>query len=65
MLPSNLSKKANVISDLCDTYAIQAIAGQKNLTSDWDALLENCRQQDLQKILDTYRKAAQDGGLLN
>lgn len=65
VLPSNLSKKANVISDLCDTYAIQAIAGQKNLTSDWDALLESCRQQDLQKILDTYQKAAQDRGLLD
>ena len=63
VLPSNLTKKANVISDLCNTYAIQAIAGQKNLTSDWDALVQSCEEQDLQKIYNTYLQAAKDMGI--
>jgi hypothetical protein len=63
VLPGNLTKKANVISDLCNTYAIQAIAGQKNLTSDWDALVQSCEQQDLQKIYNTYLQAAKDMGI--
>ena len=63
VLPSNLTKKANVIADLCNTYAIQAIAGQKNLTSDWNALVQSCEQQDLQKIYDTFLKAAKDMGI--
>lgn len=65
VLPSNLTKKVNVIADLCNTYAIQAIAGQKNLSSDWDALVQSCQQQDLQKIYDTYLQAAKDMGIVD
>lgn len=64
ILPSNLSKKSTIVADLCNVYAIQVIAGQKNLTTDYDALVEACEQQDLQKIYDSLKQTAIDSGIL-
>lgn len=65
VLTVSLDKKSNVISDLCNTYAVQAIAGQKNLTSDWDALVASCEQQGLQDIYAMYLQAAKDAGIIS
>lgn len=63
-LPASLSKKSKIIDDLGNTYAIQAIAGQKNLTTDWDAYIEACEQQDLQAIVDAVIQTAREAGIM-
>jgi hypothetical protein len=64
VLPPAMQRDNQVVSDLIDTYAIQAIAGQKNLTTDWDALLKACDDAGLQDILAVYKEAAVLNGLV-
>lgn len=64
VLPEALDKKTVAIHDLCNIYSIQAIAGQKNLTSDWDALVKECEKEGLGKIYDAYHEAAVTYGLI-
>lgn len=63
-LPQALNKKTVAIADLCSTYAVQVIAGQKNLTTDWDALVKSCEDEGLEQIYQTYAEAVESYGLL-
>ncbi len=56
-MPAAISRKFQTISDLCDTFAIQAIVGRKNLTTDWEALKAECNKEGLDKILAAYEEA--------
>ena len=64
VLPQALNKKTVAIADLCSTYAVQVIAGQKNLTTDWDALVKSCEDEGLEQIYQTYAEAVESYGLL-
>lgn len=65
VLSKELNKKSVAIGDLCSTYAVQAIAGQKNLDSDWEALQKSCEAEGLKQICETYQEAAKTYGLVN
>ena len=64
VLPQEMNKKAVAIADLCSTYAVQAIAGQKNLDSDWEALRKACEADGLTQIFTIYQEAVKTYGLL-
>ena len=63
-LTSSQSKKNSNVNDLCRTYAAQAITGEKNLTTDYDALVAACEEQGLQEVYDAVAQAAKIAGLM-
>lgn len=64
VLSESLQKKSTQINDITNTYSIQAMAGQKNLDSDWDAMKAECETAGINEIYTAYEEAAKQYGII-
>ena len=64
-IPLIVLRKQLIIQDKMSTYALNAITGKKNLTSDWTAALAECNAQGMQEVCATLKQGAIDAGILD
>lgn len=64
VLTEALQKKSTEINDICNTYSIQAMVGQKNLDSDWDAMVAECEAAGLEDVYTAYEEGARQYGII-
>ncbi|MCI8434643.1 MAG: extracellular solute-binding protein [Clostridia bacterium] len=63
-IPTVVMRKQLIIQDKMKTYAINAISGKKNLTTDWDAVLADCDSNGMADIKLMLATAADEAGIL-
>lgn len=63
---SSFTTKMKKVEDAANTYAINAIMGEKNLTSDWDALFTTINQStyDWENIKKMIKEVAKTDGII-
>ena len=61
--PASISTKMKQIQDLSSTYLLQAILGQKNLTSDWNDMISDCQKFNYSTICRIIKETAQANGI--
>ena len=64
-IPTVVMRKQLSIQDKMKTYAINAVTGRKNLTSDWDAALADCERSGLSDVKLMLAANAEEAGILD
>lgn len=63
-IPTVVMRKQLIIQDKMRTYAINAISGRKNLTSDWEAALADCDANGMADVKLMLATGADEAGIL-
>ena len=58
-------KKRNKIQDICETYAVQAMADKKNTTTDWDKMISDCNANGMDSIRQIFKNKGISLGLIS
>ena len=61
---SAILKKRNKIQDVAETYAVQAMANKKNLSSDWNKMIADCESNGIDSIRKIYKNKAISLGII-
>ena len=61
--PASITTNMKQIQDLSATYLLQAILGQKNLTSDWEDMISDCENFNYSTICRIIEETAAAKGL--
>ena len=62
---ATIYKKKLIVQDKSSTYALHAIVGRKNLTSDWTAMMKECDDAGYKETCLAISQAASDAGILD